>query len=247
MRGINNLDVLIVEDSLSYSLELERLCEELGFNVVDTVEDSGTAFDTIFSESPDLILMDIDIKGKLNGIEIGQKIKHLDIPILYITSYSDQLSMRMASSTNIAGYLVKPVMKNKISQVLKEIVVKNFGVEKDGDAKLVSKPDNVKSLFVQENGQYKKIELDHVVYINSEDNYCRLKLQDGSNYLMRITLSEIERMTENLGFFRCHRGYVINKSMITSITLKDNKVMLGGEYSIPFSRNKRDELKNLIF
>ena len=85
-----NLNILIVEDSISYSIELEQLASEIGFNVIGVVDNSADALDTIFSTPPDIILMDINIKGKLNGIEIAKKINHLNIPILYITSFNDE-------------------------------------------------------------------------------------------------------------------------------------------------------------
>lgn len=243
MEVINNLDLLIVEDSLSYSLELEQLCEELGFNVIGTVEDSGSALDAIFSDNPDLILMDIDIKGKLNGLEIGQKIKHLGIPILYVTSFGDQFSLRSSSEANTVGYLVKPVSASVLLETLRKIVAESFDIEKDGEAKLINRSPNARSLFVQKGGEYKKIFIDQITYVKSEDNYCRFHLVDGSNYMMRVTLSEVEHMTKDLDFLRCHRSYIVNLSMITQVSLKDTEILLGENDRVPFSRSKKDLVK----
>jgi len=76
----HNFDVLIVEDSLSYAIVLERMCKEIGLSVIVSVADSASALDIIFAEYPDLILMDNNIGGMLRGEEVGKEIDHLGIP-----------------------------------------------------------------------------------------------------------------------------------------------------------------------
>ena len=105
------LKVLIVEDNFSFAIELEMLLEELNYEVISKHDNSATALEAIFSKEPDLILMDINIKGELNGVEIGQKIIGLNIPILYITSFKDEATYREAAKSNMIGYLVKPIEK----------------------------------------------------------------------------------------------------------------------------------------
>jgi len=113
-NALVNLSLLIVEDSISYAIELEQLSEEIGFDVLASVDNSADALDIIFSEAPDIILMDINIKGRLTGIDIAKKIIHLDIPVLYITSFSDEETYNKAQESNLIGYIVKPVVKLKI-------------------------------------------------------------------------------------------------------------------------------------
>ena len=105
------LDVLIVEDNLSFALELEMLIQEIGYNIVGRVDNSDEALEIILNKQPDFILMDVDIKGNMTGIEIGDKIKHLDIPILFITSFGDDVHYQKAKQTLMVGYLVKPIDK----------------------------------------------------------------------------------------------------------------------------------------
>ena len=84
------LDVLVVEDNLSFALELSMMLEDIGYNVIGQVDNAAEALELIFSKMPDIILMDHDIKGEMTGIELGNKIRHLDIPILYITSFGNE-------------------------------------------------------------------------------------------------------------------------------------------------------------
>jgi len=241
-----SFDVLIVEDSISYGIELERLCTEAGFRVVGVTEGSAEALDIIFSESPDLILMDIDIKGKLSGIEIGKSIVHLDIPILYITSFGDQETVKRAGESNMVDYLVKPVTKEIILESFHNIINNEFGIKEEGDVKILSKPKDRGVLFFQRNGEFIKIKVDDVVYVESDDNYCRFYVMDDSYYLMRITISEVNQSLSQHGFIRCHRRFIVNTRMIKKIDPKKFKITLTNEKSISFSRSKKDEIDNYI-
>jgi len=240
------INVLIVEDSISYGIELERLCTEAGFTVVGVVEGSAEALDIIFAETPDLILMDIDIKGKLSGVDIGKSIVHLDIPILYITSFSDQRTMKIASESNMSDYLIKPVAKDRILEAFHTIIKNDFGIKEDGDVKILSKPKDRGVLFFKRKGEYIKVKVDDVVYVEADDNYCRFFLLDNSYYLMRITMSEIDKSMSRHGFLRCHRRFIVNTRMIKKIDPKTFEITLANERSIAFSRSKKDEIDNYV-
>ena len=97
------LKILIVEDNISFALELEMILDEIGYQIIATVDNSAEALDIIFSKEPDLILMDIDIKGNLSGTQIGQKIKHLNIPIIFITSFDNKERYEDARQSNMAA------------------------------------------------------------------------------------------------------------------------------------------------
>ena len=103
------LKILIVEDNLSFALELEMLLDEMGYTDTMRADHSGTALDYIYSQEPDLILMDIDINGNLSGLELGEKIAHLDIPVLYITALQEAPYQEASRQSSAIGYLVKPV------------------------------------------------------------------------------------------------------------------------------------------
>jgi len=105
------ISILIVEDEMSIALELEMLIDELGYQL-NSIIDNGEEVLTIATEKlPDLILMDIGIKGKYSGLEVAEKIKHLPIAVLFITSYQNQEMFQRAKLTNFAGYVTKPVSK----------------------------------------------------------------------------------------------------------------------------------------
>ncbi len=241
----SKLDVLIVEDSVSYSIELERLCTEIGLNVIGNVADSANALDIIASESPDLILMDIQIEGRLSGLEIGAKTKSWNIPIIYISSFHNSASIKKAQESNIYGFLVKPISSEKIQVELLKIMKSLFKVEKEDEPKMILKLNDQKTFYFLKKGIYHKIDIADLAYVKSDDNYCRFVLNNNEHYLLRITLNEVEITLKEYGFIKSHRSYLVNISKITALDLSKNLLFMGPDIEIPFSRSKKEELKNI--
>lgn len=101
--------ILIVEDEAIVALEIKMELEKLGCDITDTVCTKKDVLQSIQNVMPDIILMDINLGKNENGIDIVQKIqKTQNIPILYLTAFSDDDTMNKAFATNPIGYIVKP-------------------------------------------------------------------------------------------------------------------------------------------
>jgi len=102
--------ILIVEDGLIIAEDLRRRCEALGYAVTGI---AATGEDAVFIADrtrPDLVLMDIRLRGTMDGIEAARQIRTtLSIPIVYATSSSDEATLLRAKETEPFGYLLKPV------------------------------------------------------------------------------------------------------------------------------------------
>lgn len=70
---MQKLRILIVEDDLLLAIETESKLKKMGYEVIGIADNSATAFELIYADAPDVILMDIDIKGKMSGTQIGEK------------------------------------------------------------------------------------------------------------------------------------------------------------------------------
>ncbi len=101
--------ILIVEDEVIIAIDLQKKLETLGYTVLDIVYNSDNLTDKINSLNPDLILLDINIEGSRNGIEMAHIINEkFKIPFLYVTSYTDQQTLSEVKETKPIGYVVKP-------------------------------------------------------------------------------------------------------------------------------------------
>ncbi len=128
--------ILVVEDEVIIAEDLKDLIEGLGYSEVDIVFDSEKALDYMHKNRPHLILLDISIKGSLNGIEIAKIInKKYEIPFIYITSHSDKLTLDEAKKTMPYGYIVKPFKEADLFSTL-EIALYRCKREKKEEFKI---------------------------------------------------------------------------------------------------------------
>lgn len=118
--------IMIVEDERIVAADIQQTLEGFGFSVVG-VESSGEgAIRKAELLKPDLVLMDIMLKGRLNGIEAAFRIgSRQDIPIVYVTAYADDHSFTKALNTNPYGYLIKPFGKKDLRRVVETALGKH--------------------------------------------------------------------------------------------------------------------------
>ena len=117
---MNNTDpkkVLIVEDDMLLSLVEERLIKKMGHEVVAKVVTGSEAVEKAKELKPDIILMDIILKGDMDGIEAMEEIrKESDVPVVYLSGNSDRFNYERAKKTGFTDYLVKPITNNDLKQ-----------------------------------------------------------------------------------------------------------------------------------
>lgn len=114
--------VLIVEDELVIAMINQKLIENIGFSVIDSVTTGEEALEVCAQETPDLILMDIMIEGDLDGIETINRIRqNQPIPVIFITGNSDKNVRTKAENVENSAFLVKPInqqlLENSIQQI----------------------------------------------------------------------------------------------------------------------------------
>ncbi|MEO6862059.1 MAG: response regulator, partial [Microcoleus sp.] len=114
------INILIVEDELLIAKNLSHKLEKLGYQIADIVSCGADAIQRAGEIKPDLILMDIVIKGDIDGIETAAIIhQELDIPIIYTTAYADDETLQRAENTGSYGYLLKPFKERELHATIK--------------------------------------------------------------------------------------------------------------------------------
>ena len=97
---MNKPKILIVEDEALIAASLVQTLSSLGYTVQKPIVKGEDAINSVKLEKPDLILMDIELLGEMDGIEAAEKIREIvDIPIVYLTSYTDDLRFKQAQFT----------------------------------------------------------------------------------------------------------------------------------------------------
>lgn len=107
--------IFIVEDESIVSLEIQSRVKHLGYSVSGTAAYGDEAIRKVIDLKPDLILMDIRIKGELDGIETAAEIKKIyEVPIIFLTAYADPVTIQRAKITDPFGYIIKPFEEREL-------------------------------------------------------------------------------------------------------------------------------------
>lgn len=124
-----NYRIIIVEDEVLIAEDLKDVIESLGYEVASICYSSEVALDQIYSERPDMVILDINIRGSKTGIEVGQIIQdNYDIPFIYLSSLSDRDTLNKAKVTRPRGYLVKPFKDKDLLSTI-EMAIYNHTID----------------------------------------------------------------------------------------------------------------------
>jgi PAS domain S-box-containing protein len=118
--------VMVVEDESIVAIDIGQRLEGLGYEVTATVSSGEKAIEMAEKTRPDLILMDIVLKGKIDGIEAASQIgDNLGIPVVYLTAYSDEKTLKRAKLTGPFGYIIKPFEDRELHSVIEVALYKH--------------------------------------------------------------------------------------------------------------------------
>ncbi|AOP36632.1 histidine kinase [Leptospira tipperaryensis] len=113
------MKILIVEDEFLTALLMQKELRRIGYEITDHVSTGENAIDSVKNNPPDVILMDINLGGALDGISAAKQISSFQtIPIIFVTGYTDKETKEKAQSIRPLGYLIKPIEINQIKEII---------------------------------------------------------------------------------------------------------------------------------
>ena len=121
--------IIIVEDEALIAAEMKMFLHDLGYQVVGHAMNGDRALDLFAIEKCDIILLDINIKGSLSGIDLARIVREkYNVPFIYITSFSDKMTLEEVKDTDPYGYVIKPFNENDL-RVNIELALNKFDME----------------------------------------------------------------------------------------------------------------------
>lgn len=128
---ISPKNVLIVEDDVFLAMVVKRLVEKMGHQITATVDNGKDALGEVEEGVPDIILMDVGLKGSWSGIETMQKIrKHSSVPVIYLSGSTERNFREQAEKIGYTNYLQKPVTLEDLRKAFREAFEGNFASSK---------------------------------------------------------------------------------------------------------------------
>ncbi len=111
--------IMIVEDEQITAADLEATLGDLGYSVTSLVSSGKSAISEAAKTHPDLVLMDIRLRGEMDGIEAARQIRErFDIPVIYLTAHADDATLERAKLAEPLGYIVKPFQENELGATI---------------------------------------------------------------------------------------------------------------------------------
>lgn len=121
--------ILVVEDERIVAKDIVKSLDRLGYIVVASVSSGEEAIQKVAESHPDLVLMDIMLRGRMDGIEAAEEIrKNFDIPVIYLTAYADDSTLQRAKLTDPFGYIIKPFDERDLHTTI-EISIRRYQAE----------------------------------------------------------------------------------------------------------------------
>jgi len=223
--------ILVVEDEVITGMAIKKMLQNLGYNVPVVVTSGEEAIKKVKENKPDLVLMDIHLFGEMDGIEAASRIHSFsDIPVIYLTAFSDEKTLERAKITEPYAYMIKP-LKDRELQINIEIAFFKHKIEKmslENEALLQAK--KTKSEFMMAMTHELRTPLNSIIGFSEllkkkdfgELNKIQEKYVDnihlsGKNLLMIINdildLSKVEAGKIDLSIERISIVDVINESI----------------------------------
>lgn len=248
---MSKINVLVVEDESIVSKDIQHSLKKLGYNVVGASSTGEKAIELAGEERPDIILMDIMLKGDMNGIEAAERIKELySIPIVFLTAYADESTLSKAKITEPYGYILKPFKEIDLHTTIEMAVYKHgkeqeMVKERDLLFSLVENKDGSGDyIFVKSNSKLVKLNNSDIYYIEALKDYVVIHTEK-VRYTIHSTMKDIANKLSKDEFLRVHRSYIVRLDKIATIEYP-NLTLEKVDKVIPIGGSYRDDLNERI-
>jgi DNA-binding LytR/AlgR family response regulator len=232
MNSVKVHKIFIVENEAELAENIEDILNFSGHLVVGKEGDGEKALQSISKLNPDLILLDILLTGRLNGIDVAHKIREFtDIPIVFITGHSDRSYLDEIAFINHISFILKPFSKEVLNSIIYLAFLKQ-------NKRLLS--NNI--YYVRDKGFIVPLKEFNIVMVKADGLYTRIFTKD-KQYVVRDILKDVTAKLSEDTFVRIHKSYIVNLDHITGFNSKQVTVL---NYIVPIRRGYFKELSQLL-
>lgn len=231
---------MIVDDEAPARSELKYLLDELGqTEVVSEAASVREAVEKLKEYPCDVLFLDVNMP-EATGMQLAEALQHLKYPpaVVFVTAYSE--FALDAFKVNAIDYLIKPVETERLAQALARV---------REHIALHNKAQKSERIPVEKAGKKILINIDSIRYVMARDDYAYLQT-DTDRYFSTVSLAQLEKRLDGHGFFRVHRGYLVNLALVKEVESVSGGTLLltldGTDDKIPVSRRRVSSLKKAL-
>jgi len=238
------LKAVIVDDEPKaiegLSWELTNFSDAI--EIVKTFSQPEDALIYLSKNKPDCLFLDIQMPT-MDGFQFLEKLDNKDIAVVITTAY-DEYAIK-ALKNEALDYLLKPVdgddLKETISKIKK---FKSRAVNSDKIEDILinfTSNNNKKKITINTDGKLLFLNIDEIIFVESDGNYSTLFMEDGQKVLVTKKLKEVYALVPKDSFFRIHNSYVINLGKIKEFLKNEGYVVMETNHKIPVARQRKSD------
>lgn len=237
--------VIIDDDAFIQELLKDKLNQYFPeIKIIGIANNGMEGLEIIDRHHPELVFLDVEMTD-MTGFEMLSRLETIDFKTIFITSYKHYAIK--AIRFNALDYLLKPFDLEELKNAVKRFKEKSSSKEQNKtlnialqNLKSISNSEQILTLKTQQGELF--LTLKDIVYIEGDRNYSNIHLINSRKELVSKTLSNLEELLDDKGFFRCHKSFLVNKFHIKNET-KSFEILLTNNITIPISRRKKDAFK----
>ena len=246
---MNTIKAAIIDDEMhcikTLRYQLEKQFENIEI-VFDTM-DSATAKALVEKFKPDLVFLDIEMPT-MNGLQFLLQFDQIPFKVIFTTAY-DQYAIK-AIRLNALDYLLKPINRNELEQAIEKFKTEKSATDKEQvtHLQLFREKKMQDTIALSSTQGLFFIKIADIMYLEADDVYTHVMMNDGKKYLVSKTLSHFDDiLTDDNTFFRSHKSFMINLNFIKQYIRGDGgEILMLDNKSVALSRNKKEEFLKLF-
>ena len=237
---MKTLRLLLLEDLDHEAKEVTTFLTENNYEVV-RVRNSREAEKEIKNCFFDVVILDIMIDGKPEGISLAQRMNKegIDIPFLFLTSMQSRAIFDEAKLTNPMVYLLKPYNQLELLYSLELAIESCYEQSNSISFNEESAVLSPSFIFIKKGRSVVKVDLSSINYVEVKEKYCSLFCDEGM-YLIKLSLVKLKNILPASDFKQVHRNYLVNVKRIKEIYFEDNLIILENSDKISFSERYKN-------
>lgn len=244
------MKALIIDDE-KYNREnlktlLARHCH--GVQVAGEAENEVEARRKLLSEDFDVVFLDIVLPGK-NGFELLASMGSYNFEVIFVTGY-DQFAIQ-AFKFSAIDYLLKPIKEHELKVAVSKAA--QCAQQKNEKQQIINLLNIINDTKKDEHkiglhlaDKIRLVSPGNIIRFESNNSYSYVYIQNEKPILLSTALYEFEALLKNYNFIKVNRSWLVNLQHVESICLKENMLQLSDGCSVPFSRTKKDEIKQAL-
>jgi two-component system, LytTR family, response regulator LytT len=237
------MKVLVVEDEQIHLEDILITLEELGHECVASTDNPLDALELAEQHRPDVVIQDINLNGKISGIQLAKKMIQLyQLPIIFATSYRDASTINDALDVKPITYLTKPIQAGDLqAALLMAQRLKSLSDNEKTIAELQETKDDF--IFIKVGDKLQKVNFDDMLLVQTDaKNYCTIITADDKKYSVRSSIQTLLSILPPPNFLQVHRAYIINVQYVNTYIEAEQCIVLK-KYDVPVGRTFKEAIQ----